>query len=99
MPMMHITLRDGFRGNHVIVAVDGKTVFDRRDVRTDLRISRADGVDAEVAGSTATVVATVDGSRSASTTVDVEANPYLAIDIADDNAVRFQSSAEPFRFL
>ncbi len=45
---LHIALHDGFQRRHVVIVVDGRTVFDRAGVTTDLRISRADAVDIEV---------------------------------------------------
>jgi len=98
MPKLHIALHDGFRGNHVVITVDGKVVFDRTGVKTDLRISRADAIDVDVAAASAAVVVNVDAVTD-TLTVEVAATPFLAIDLVDGGKLRFTRSAEPFRYM
>jgi hypothetical protein len=50
MHPLHFALHDGFQRHHVTIRVDGKVVFDRDGITTDLRISRADAADVEVSG-------------------------------------------------
>ena len=91
---MHIALHDGFAGHTVTIAVDGREVYRRAGVRTDLRISRADAFDVDVSGPIADVDVTVDpGGLRASARVDVAATPYLAVDLIGD-AIRLTPSAE-----
>jgi len=45
---IHIDLQDGFQNDEVIVRLDGKEVFHKSGVTTDIRISRADGTETAV---------------------------------------------------
>ncbi len=97
--VLHIALHDGFTGQTVSIAVDGRAVYRRDNVRTDLRISRADGFDVDVAGPTVTLSVTIEpGGQHASTQVDVGATPYVAVDL-QDGGIHFKRSDEPFRYL
>jgi membrane-associated protease RseP (regulator of RpoE activity) len=100
MSRLHIALHDGFRGNHVVIAVDKKVVFDRTGVTTDLRISRADAIDVDVAAPSAVVAVSVNpGAFAGEVTVDVAKTPFLAVDLLDRGDLRFNQSAEPFAYL
>ena len=100
MPSLHIALHDGFSGHHARIAVDGQVVFDQPGVRTDLRISRADSVDATVPPYRITVSVSVEpGGITGSAVLDASATPYLAIDLMPDGTVRCTPSTEPFRYL
>lgn len=96
---MHIALHDGFTGQTVTVMVDGRQVYRRADVRTDLRISRADAFDTGAAGPTAEVEVTVEpGGMAAATRLDPTATPYLAIDLRG-GTIHFTRSATPFFYM
>jgi hypothetical protein len=100
MPRLHIALHDGFRGNHVVITVDGRVVFDRTGVTTDLRISRADAMDVDVAAASVAVAVNVNpGAIAGAVTVDVAAAPFLAIDVLDGGKLRFTHSAQPFAYM
>jgi hypothetical protein len=100
MPRLHIALHDGFRGNHVTITVDGNVVYDRSGVATDLRISRADAVDVDVAATSVAVAVDVDaGAIAGAVTVDLSAAPYVAIDLMDGGKLRFTHSGEAFAYL
>lgn len=99
MHTLHIALQDGFRQHSVVVTVDGRTIYDRQDVTTDLRISRADAVDTEVPQSVVRIDVTVQpGPITATREHDVQASPYLAISL-DGGQLRFTASNEVFRYL
>lgn len=98
MAMLHIALQDGFAGNPVAIRLDGREVYRKPDVRTDLRISRADGIDLEVptAGATIEVEA---GGRSAAAQVLPTRTPYLAVNLDAEGRPALSASAEPFAYL
>ena len=99
MARLHIALHDGFQGNHVVITVDGNIVFDRSGVTTDLRISRADAIDVDVAAASAEVAVTVNpGAIAGAVTVDIAEAPFLAIDLTEGQ-LRFTHSREPFAYL
>lgn len=100
MPRIHIALHDGFRGNHVVITVNGNVAFDRSAVKTDLRISRADAIDVDVDAASVKVAVRVDpGAITGAVTVEVAATPFLAIDLLDGGKLRFTPSAEPFAYM
>jgi hypothetical protein len=105
MPRLHIALHDGFRGDRVVIAVDGRVVFDRPGVKTDLRISRADAVNADTVGQRAVVAVTVEPGQAqeppaqGSVKVDVSATPFLGVDRRPDGGLSFKPASETFAYL
>ena len=99
MHSLHIALQDGFRENSVTITVDGRTVYDKHGVVTDLRISRADSVDIEgVAAKVQVAVLVNPGNITATWDHDAQAAPYLAISL-EGGQLRFTASQESFRYL
>lgn len=98
MARLHIALNDGFAGDAVAILVDGREVYNKTGVKTDLRISRADQVDAEAPDAGATIEVRA-GGRSATTQADPGATPYLAVDIGPSGQLEIRRSAEPFPML
>jgi len=96
---MHIALHDGFAGQTVTIVVDGRQVYRRSGVQTDLRISRADSIDVETQVTVATVeVSAQPGNLQASAQVDVKVTPYVAVDIVR-GAIKLTPAAEPFQYM
>ena len=96
---MHIALHDGFNGQTVTISVNGREVYRRSGVRTDLRISRADAFETEVPQGTAEISVSVEpGGLNATTRIDTTANPYLALDVYG-GGIRFKPSNEPFHYM
>src|SRR5262249_13190925 len=97
MSTLHIALQDGFAGDDVAIRVDGREVYRKGGVRTDLRISRADGLEVE-AGARARVEVEARG-LTAATDVEPQATPHLGISLTRDGRVQMKPSAEPFAYL
>ena len=96
---LHIALQDGFRQNGVTITVDGRTVYDKSGIATDLRISRADEVDVEgVAAKVRVGVVVSPGHVTATWDHDAQASPYLAISL-EGGQLRFTASQEAFRYM
>jgi hypothetical protein len=99
MSTLHVDLRDGFRGHSVKITIDGREVYNRSGVTTDLTISRADGFEAQSGDGTVQVHVSVDpGGIAGSTTIDSSENAYLSVSLRGSE-VRFDVSAEPFRYM
>ena len=98
MTQLHIALNDGFAGDQVAVRVDGREVYRKAGVKTDLRISRADAVDTEAADGGADVEIEARGKVSR-VRIDPKATPYLGVDLGPDGQPRFRQQAEPFAYL
>jgi hypothetical protein len=98
MATVHIALQDGFQSDSVAIRVDGREVYNKDGVTTDLRISRADGFDVEAPDAGATVEVRARGI-SVATAVDPRRAPYVAVDIGSDGRPRMRLSEEPFAYL
>lgn len=99
MHPLHIALQDGFRDQHVVIRADGRVVYDRRDVTTDLRISHADEVEVTLDRPQVRIEVTVrPPALSAGRDHDATAFPYLAVSVAGGEIV-FRPSGEAFRYL
>lgn len=98
MATLHIALQDGFAGDPVAIRLDGREVYRKADVRTDLRISRADGVDVEVPAAGATIEVEARG-RTTTAQVLPTRTPYLAVNLEADGRPDLRASAEPFAYL
>jgi hypothetical protein len=98
MSTLHIALHDGFAGDAVTIRLAGREVYRKEGVRTDLRISRADGVDAPAPEGAATVEVQARG-QTVATEIDAGATPYLAVSLDADGRPEFRTSNEPFAYL
>lgn len=100
MAQLHIALNDGFAGDAVAIRLDGREVYNKAGVKTDLRISRADAVDADAAEGGAEIEVEVEvRGHAARTRVDPKVTPYVGVDLGPDGQPRFRQQAEPFAYL
>lgn len=98
MATMTIDLREGFDGDRVVIAVDGRTVFDKAGVRTRYQISLAERVTVQVgAGPHAVRVSLPDQGASDELDVDPAGTPYLGVTIEQGRPVLKPAAAE-FRY-
>jgi hypothetical protein len=98
MSTLHIDLQDGFANDTVAITVDGREVYRKAGVNTDLRISRADAIDVDLPGEQATVELRA-RSKAASASVEPRRTPYLAVSLDADGHPQFRASTEPFGYL
>jgi hypothetical protein len=81
---VRIELQDGFEADEVICTVGGQEVARRPAVRTDLRISRADASDLDVADAPVTVgVQVPTRGLDAEVDLDPREHPYLLVRIVE----------------
>jgi hypothetical protein len=100
MHPLHIALHDGFQGHTVAITVDGREVYNRSSVTTNVAISRADAFDVQVASNKVRVEVSVEpGSRKESTEVDVTQYPFVAVSLERDGSISFQPAKQPFRYM
>jgi hypothetical protein len=90
---LHVALRDGFRNDTVTITVNGREVYRKTGVTTDLTISFADAVEIPVEGSSARLEVAVDGGPTASVEVRLAETPFVAVWLVE-GAMRFQTSKE-----
>jgi uncharacterized protein YcfJ len=100
MYTLHIALHDGFRGNHVTIQADGRSVYDKTGVTTNLSISRADAFDVTLSAKTVRLDVSVEPTGSkGSTTIDVTEYPFVGVSLSQDGSISFQPSKAPFRYM
>ena len=100
MHKLHIALHDGFKANRVTITAEGRNVYDKTAVTTNLAISRADAFDVTVSSKTARLHVTVEpGGSQASTEIDVTQFPFVAVSRLQDGSIMFQPSNQPFRYM
>ena len=100
MTNLHIALHDGFRNDTVVITVNGREVYRRTDVTTNLAISRADASDVAVEeGELRVEVEVPTRNLRAAITLDATQKPYLAVEITEQGSLALSPSATPFRYM
>ena len=96
--MLHLVLRDGFRGHGVVVTMNERVVYHAVSVTTNWATARADAVDIPSAVPAARLAITVTPGRLASAVdIDLATHPHVAISLVGAGTVAFETSAVPFR--
>ena len=95
---LHVALRDGFHNDTVTIKVNGKEVYRKSGITTDLTISFADSVEVPVEGATARLEVTVEGGQRKSEEVRVAETPFIAVWILD-GTMEFRKSKEQIPML
>lgn len=91
---LRIKLRDGFRDQTVVIAVDGKEIYRKAGVTTDLSISYADAVEASTEGVPVKLAVRVEGGPAASADIDPRRTPFVDVRITDGKMDLRASAAE-----
>jgi hypothetical protein len=100
MHPLHIALHDGFQGHTVAIAVEGREVYNKSSVTTNVAISRADAFDVQVASNKVRIEVSVEpGGRKGSTEIDVTQYPFVAISLERYGSISFQPSKQLFRYM
>jgi len=76
---LHIKLRDGFSDDTVSIKVNGKEVYRKSGVSTDLSISFADAVEVPVEESVIKLEVAVEGGQSAEKEIRVRETPFVDV--------------------
>ena len=96
---MKIDLQDGFDNDEVVVKLDGREVFHKSGVSTDIRISRADGFETSATKPQVKVELELPKKgKHASQTVKPAETPHIGISIRDGQP-QFRTQAEPFLYM
>ena len=98
MPRLHIALQEGFAGDPVSIAVDGKEIYRKTEVRTRTQIGLADSVETTHDPGNATIDIRA-RDATATITPTVAGDLFLAISISPDGRITHKSSAQPFRYM
>src|SRR5690242_1935411 len=100
MNKLHIALQDGFRNDSVIIKVNGRAIFEKTGVTTNLAISYADAVDVTVPDATAVVeVGVPSRAQAAERTVHVLETPYVRVNLSEKGVPELIPSEEMFRYM
>jgi len=92
---LRIRLRDGFRDQTVIITLDGKEIYRKSGVTTDLSISYADAVEASTDAAPVTLAVRVENGAVASADIDPRQTPFVDVWIADGRMALRGSATEP----
>ena len=96
--VLHVALRDGFHNDTVTIRVNGKEVYRKSGVTTDLTISFADSVEVPIDGGTARLDVAVDGGQARSEEITVAETPFVAVRIVGAR-MEFRKSKEQIPML
>jgi hypothetical protein len=100
MPLLQVQLRDGFVGERVVVALDGRVILDEGDVRLRPQIGIARLVEDEVPARALDVrVALPDRGTAASLRVDPTRTPAVAVTVGDDGVPSLTPEDAPRGYL
>ena len=89
---LHIVLREGFRGHTIVIVVDGREVYRRSGVTTDVQTSHADTIDvAAVSRRPRIAVSVTPGDLVASLDLDVGTYRHLAISLVGEATLSFET--------
>ena len=95
--MLHLVLRDGFRGHVVVVTMNDRVVYQAVGVTTNFVTARADAVDIPSPVPTARLgVVVTPGSLASVMDVDLLTHPHVAISLVGAGTVAFETSPAPF---
>jgi hypothetical protein len=90
---LRVALRDGFRDDHVVIALDGRVVYDKRGVTTDLSISFADAVEIPLERGGARLEVDVQGRTRSATDLRLPDTPFVDVSVLDGE-LSFRKSSE-----
>ena len=100
MSLLHIALQDGFTGDEIIIKVNGQEVFNKKDVKTNFVIGRAEVFELDVNKGLLNIEITI-ASRQLSmlTALDLSHPIYLGISVTQENQFQIRVSERPFGYL
>ena len=100
MPLLHISLQDGFSNEAVVLSANGKEVFNKESVSTRQQIGVAAAVEFEVAeGSVDILVRLPLRNVSERLELNVRSTLWLGISLANDGRLTHRASAKPFNYI
>ncbi|MBI4905883.1 MAG: hypothetical protein HY820_19775 [Acidobacteria bacterium] len=95
---LHIALHDGFQNHSVTVLIDGRQVYRKASVSTDLTISRADAFDTQAEATPHIEVAVEPGGARAAIDVKAVETPFVAIELSRDGKLLLRPSKTEFLY-
>lgn len=78
-----VKLRDGFSGDTVSIVVNGREIYRKSGVSTDLTISYADAVEIDVAESVVNLEISVQGGQHGAKEIKVQDTPFVDVWIVE----------------
>ena len=100
MPLVHVALQEGFSDDTVSVWVNDTQVAQRTNVTTRNQIGFADAVEFEAPEGEQRLEVRIENRSSVeATSVRVQGDTYVGVNVARDGHVVFEVSDAPFRYL
>jgi hypothetical protein len=98
MPLLHVALQEGFRGEPVVVSVNDRELFRKDDVRTRTQIGRADAFELTVPTGAARIDVTARGTTT-QIPVPLSTDLYVGVSVTPEGTIVHKQSTEPFGYL
>jgi len=99
LALLHIAFQDGYEDDLVIVQINGKEVFRKEGLRTNLLLGYADSFEAQITeGSVKVKVILPSKKLSEIIALKVSADVYLGLSI-HDSKINYIISHKPFGYL
>lgn len=76
---LHVKLRDGFNDDNVSIRVNGREVYHKSGVSTDLSVSFADSVEIPVETAVVTLKVAVEGGETEEKEIRVKQTPFVDV--------------------
>jgi hypothetical protein len=76
---LRVKLRDGFSGDTVSITVNGREIYRKSGVSTDLTISYADAVEIDVAEPVIKLEVSVEGGQNKAKEIRVQDTPFVDV--------------------
>jgi hypothetical protein len=100
MPLLWISLQDGFSNEMVVVSVNGKEVFSKESVNTRQQIGVAAAVEVDVPQGSVDITVGLPLRNSSDTlTISAINTPYIGISLTNDGIITHRTSSEPFKYI
>lgn len=94
MSVLRIALQEDFKGEHVVVTVDGAVVLDDPSVRTRRQIGLARLLEVPVRDDGVTVEVSVQGGRRQSVQIDTTVTKAVLVGLAADGDLTLSPSGD-----
>ena len=92
--ILHVKLRDGFSNDSVTITVNGKNVYYKAGVTTDLTISFADAIDISVEESTVKLAVAIERGQKEEKELRVQETPFIDVRIINGKLELWESQDE-----
>jgi len=99
--MLHVALQEGFNGERVTAAINGREFFSRTGVKTRMQIGLADSFELDQPPGRATLAVSIP-ERGATRSLELQLDQaplYVAVSLDTSGQIQMRTSREPFGYV